>query len=169
MHTGVMVGLVKDVDDPAGQGRVQLSLPTLGIVSGWAPVATAMAGDDRGSWLRPEVGDEALVGFDHGDIDHPYVLGYLWNGQDKPPETDRQNRVIKTPGGHQLRFEDKDGAKKVILVTAAGLALTMDDAASKVEVKCGSLTITLDDAQQSIALSGGGRAVTLQSGQVTIS
>ena len=109
-----------------------------------------------------------LERFDRGDFDHPYVVGFLWNGSDAPPETETKNRIIKTPGGHQLRFEDKDGAKKVILETDGGLAITMDDARKSIEVKCGGQTITLDDTQQSIEIKGGGRAVAMQGGQLKI-
>lgn len=152
MQPGVMIGLVKSVDDPAGQGRVQLTFPTMsGVTSAWAPVATELAGNDRGAWFMPEVGDEVLAAFDHGDFDHPYVIGFLWNGSDKPPEKEVKNRIIKTPGGHQLRFEDKDGAKKVIVKTDGGL------------------TITMDDTQQSIEIKGGGRAILMQAGQLKIS
>jgi phage baseplate assembly protein V len=169
MQPGVMIGLVKSVDDPAGQGRVQLVFPTMGgVTSAWAPVATELAGNDRGAWFMPELEDEVLVAFDRGDFDHPYVLGFLWNGADKPPETEVKNRIIKTPGGHQLRFEDKDGAKKVILKTDGGLAITMDDAKKTIEIKCGAQTVTMDDTQQSIEIKGGGRAIVMQSGQLKI-
>jgi uncharacterized protein involved in type VI secretion and phage assembly len=142
MQPGVMIGLVKSVDDPAGQGRLQLIFPTMGgVTSAWAPVATELAGNDRGAWFMPEL----------NDFDHPYVVGFLWNGNDKPPDTEVKNRIIKTPGGHQLRFEDKDGAKKVILKTDGGL------------------TITMDDTQQSIEIKGGGRAILMQAGQLKIS
>jgi phage baseplate assembly protein V len=169
MQPGVMVGLVKSVTDPAGQGRVQVTFPTLGgVTSGWAPVATELAGKNRGVWFMPELQDEVLVAFDQGDFDHPYIVGFLWNGDDQPPETEVQNRIIKTPGGHQLRFEDKDGAKKVILKTNGGLAVTMDDSNKTIVIACGGQTVSLDDSQQSIQLTGGGRSVTLQSGQVKI-
>lgn len=151
-QTGVAIGLVRSTEDPNGEGRVQLSFPWAGdnMQSAWAPVAMMLAGKDRGAWMMPEVDDEVLVAFEHGDFDHPFVVGFLWNGADKPPETDVKNRIIKTPGGHQLRFEDKDGAKKVIVKTDGGL------------------TITMDDTQQSIEIKGGGRAVTMQSGQLKI-
>jgi phage baseplate assembly protein V len=151
MQPGVMIGLVKSVEDPSGLGRVQLTFPTMGgVTSAWAPVATDLAGNNRGAWFMPEVEDEVLVAFDQGNFDHPYVVGFLWNGNDKPPETEVKNRIIKTPGGHQLRFEDKDGAKKVILKTDGGLVITMDD------------------TQQSIEVKGGGRAITMQAGQLKI-
>ena len=80
---------VKDVDDPNGEGRIRVDFPWMGgnNQSYWAPVATLMSGSGRGSWFMPEVGDEVLVAFDHEDVNHPYILGFLWNGKDKPPET----------------------------------------------------------------------------------
>lgn len=149
---GVAIGIVAELEDPAGQGRVRLTFPWMGptMKSGWAPVSVPLAGKERGSFMMPEVGDEALVAFEHGDFDHPFVLGYLWNGSDLPPESDPLMRIIRTPGGHELRFEDKPGAKKIVVKTEGGLKLTMDD------------------AQQSITLEGGGRAITMQSGQVKI-
>ena len=44
-----------------------------------------MAGDDRGTFFMPDVGDEVLVAFLAGDPQHPFVVGALWNGKDKPP------------------------------------------------------------------------------------
>lgn len=149
---GVAIGIVADVEDPAGQGRVQLTFPWMGptVKSAWAPVSAPMAGKERGIFMMPELGDEALVAFEHGDFDHPFILGFLWNGSDLPPESDTLMRIIRTPGGHELRFEDKPGAKKIVVKTDGGLKLTMDD------------------TQKSITLEGGGRAVTMQSGQVKI-
>ncbi len=36
--------------------------------------------------LFPEINDKVLVGFEHGDIHRPYIVGGVWNGKDKPPE-----------------------------------------------------------------------------------
>jgi uncharacterized protein involved in type VI secretion and phage assembly len=148
---GVVIGIVVDVNDPDGRGQIKLKFPWLGDMdSMWAPLATPLAGENRGMWFMPEIDDEALVAFEHGDFAHPRVIGFLWNGKDTPPETEVQNRIIKTPGGHELRFEDKAGSKKVILKTDGGLKITMDD------------------NDQSIEIVGGGRAVTMKSGQVKI-
>ena len=149
---GVVVGVVTNNEDPDKMGRVKVKFPWLSgeDESHWARVAAPMAGKERGIYFLPEVDDEVLVAFDNGHFGQPYVVGRLWNGKDKPPETETQNRVLKTPGGHQLRFEDKAGSKKVIVKTDGGL------------------TITMDDTTQSIEIKGGGRAVTMKAGQLTI-
>lgn len=149
---GVVTGTIVSTSDPEGQGRVQVGLRFLGGESNsyWAPVATLMSGGGRGSWFMPEVGDEVLVAFQQDDVAHPFVIGCLWNGQDKPPETDVKNRVLLTPGGHTLRFED-GGGKKVILKSSSGQ------------------TITLDDSESSITLEGGGRSLKMSNGVVEIS
>jgi len=151
---GVVTGQVVSRDDPDQQGRVQVSLPYLGgqNQSSWAPVATMMSGGNRGSWFMPEVGDEVLVAFNQDDVAHPYIIGFLWNGQDAPPDPDPQNRMILTPGGHTLRFQDADGSKKVILQSSTGQTVTLDDSGT------GSIT-----------LQGGGRILTMSNGLVQIS
>ena len=80
--SGVVVGVVTDTEDPEGLGRVRVSFPWLGAApqSSWCRVATPLAGDGHGVWFSPELDTEALVAFEHGDFNHPYVLGYLWNG-----------------------------------------------------------------------------------------
>jgi phage baseplate assembly protein V len=109
---GVVVGLVIDVNDPSAAGRVKLSFPWLdeSSQSNWARVATLMAGKERGSWFMPELGDEVLVAFEMGDMDHPYIVGFLWNGQDKPPKTDTKVRLLRTVNGHEIEFTDPEVA-----------------------------------------------------------
>jgi phage baseplate assembly protein gpV len=131
---GVVTGQVVSVKDPDKQGRVQVRFPYMGgqNESYWAPVATLMSGGGRGAWFMPEVGDEVLVAFNQDQVGHPYILGYLWNGLDKPPDGDPNNRVIKTPGGHTLRFEDTAGSTKVILMSNSGQTITLDDSDSSI-------------------------------------
>lgn len=105
---GAVLGLVEHVDDPAGQGRIQVRCPELGqnFLTTWAPIASPMAGNDRGQWMIPEVGDEAVLIFQRGDVNHPIVVGFVWNGQDHAPSTAVRERMIRSKNGHTIRLID---------------------------------------------------------------
>jgi uncharacterized protein involved in type VI secretion and phage assembly len=160
---GVVIGVVTNNQDPESLGRVKLKFPwrDASDESNWARVATLMAGNDRGTYFLPEVGDEVLVSFDHGDITQPYVIGALWNGKDKPPEknSDGKNntRMIKSKSGHKIILNDEQGKEKIDITTKAGNQITLDDSAGneKIQIKdkTGSNSIVIDAAQNSISLS----------------
>lgn len=169
-YPGVVTGIVKNVNDPEGQGRIELQFPWLSEAqrSSWAPVASLLAGKERGAFFMPEVEDEVLVAFEHGDFDHPFIVGFLWNGVDMPPEKTNKNRVIKTPGGHQLRFEDTDGAKKIIIKSAGEHVIEIDDTAQTItlKTKMGEPKVVLNNTSQSITLKGGGRTLEMTGGMI---
>ena len=79
--TGVVVGVVTNNQDPDGLGRVKVKFPWLSDAdeSSWARIAAPMAGKERGLYFLPEVDDEVLVIFEHGDLRFPFVPGALWN------------------------------------------------------------------------------------------
>ncbi len=171
MQPGVAIGIVKSVDD---NGCVQLEYPWLegSPRSPPAPIAAPLAGKGRGAFFMPEVDDEVLVSFQQGDFDHPFVAGFLWNGVDTAPETDPANRVILTPGGHTLRFEDADNKKKIVIKSAGEHHITIDDDPSKTSITIatkGSRSLELSDAGSGkIVLSGGGRTITMENNAVNI-
>jgi uncharacterized protein involved in type VI secretion and phage assembly len=109
---GVVTALVTNVNDPLQQGRVKISFQWLSETheTDFIRIATPMAGNKRGAFLMPEVGDEALVAFEHGDARFPYVIGFLYNGQDYPPAEDVRERVIQSVNGHRIRFLDSTPA-----------------------------------------------------------
>jgi uncharacterized protein involved in type VI secretion and phage assembly len=84
--SSLVVGVVTQNNDPDGLGRVRVKYPALGngVESAWARVASPGAGQERGALMLPVAGDEVVVGFEHGDVRRPYVLGALWNGQARP-------------------------------------------------------------------------------------
>jgi len=89
---GVYTARVTDIKDPDGQGRVKVVLPWSPDPGGkgyevWARLATFNGGKNGRSWFIPEVNDEVLVAFEAGDPRFPYVIGGLWNGSDRPPES----------------------------------------------------------------------------------
>src|SRR3569833_559736 len=82
---GVTTATVINNIDCNGEGRVQLLLPWLPGYLPWARMATPMAGMGRGTYFIPQIGDEVVVAFNHGDVREPYILGTTWNTIDKPP------------------------------------------------------------------------------------
>jgi uncharacterized protein involved in type VI secretion and phage assembly len=155
--TGVVIGLVKDIDDPDGEGRIRVSFPWLGddAVSGWAPIAAPLGGKDRGYFYLPEIDDEALVAFEMGDFDHPFVLGFLHNGVDKPPTggIDKHVRRIKSVAGHVVDLDDRSGSEKVHVKTNGGHLLDLRDNDATIEIATsGGQKITMTDQPAQLEL-----------------
>jgi uncharacterized protein involved in type VI secretion and phage assembly len=159
---GVVTGVVtdnKDENDPAKLGRVKVRLPWLAedVESPWARVATPMAGKQRGLFCLPEVGDEVLVAFEHGDPGHPYVLGGLWNGKDEPPavnpEGKNDQRLLRSRSGLTLLLDDASGKERIVVADKDGeQAVVVDVANKKVVVNSGGdVEITAEQGTVSIA------------------
>jgi uncharacterized protein involved in type VI secretion and phage assembly len=128
---GVVTAVVTDNNDPQNEGRVQVVFPWLGDETPrWLPVASPFAGAGRGLFMMPEADDEAIVAFDHGDIDHGYIVGFLWSPENRPPDDHPDVRGITSRSGHFLRFYDADeagGNRGVLLLVDAhgnGIAMT---------------------------------------------
>lgn len=161
-HHGLLVGVVIDLKDPEQLGRVKVSYPELGDArSDWARLVTPMAGARRGVFLRPEPGDEVLVGFLQGDPRAPYVLGGVWNAPDPPPADDgkpEENnwRFVTSRSGHVVRLDDTRGKERIEIVAAKGeCKVVIDTAAHQVVVHAGKGGIELDAGEGPITLRGG--------------
>ncbi|MGW4776173.1 VgrG-related protein [Streptomyces filamentosus] len=163
---GLVNATVTDTQDPEGSGRVKVAFPWLSdeYASDWARTAQA-AGTGGGEPYIPEVGDEVVVGFELGRLDRPYVLGGLYNGQDRPSgggavdptsgAVDR--RAFASKGGHRLELLDAaGGAQGVRLRTGDGkLTIDLDQAGTAVTVGSdGAVRITAKE-KVSITASGG--------------
>ncbi len=91
VQTGIVTAIAPVIGtDPFSYGRVKVQFPwdhSGGCGSDescWARISILSAGKERGYYSIPEVSDEVLVGFLQGDINHPYVLGSIWNGGKNP-------------------------------------------------------------------------------------
>ena len=159
---GVVVGIVRDIKDPQNLGRVKVDFPWLSEAadavsvssdddrahSYWARVATLMAGKGRGVYFVPEVGDEVLVAFEHGDLNRPYVLGVLWNADDTPPvamDAGGKNdvRAIYSRSGHKIVLDDSDDKPSIQIVDKTGNnSIVIDSANNAMQIKIdGDLSI----------------------------
>jgi phage protein D len=165
-----LIGIVTNNKDPKGWGRVKVKFPTLSEEheSHWARVVTAGAGPNRGFDCLPEVNDEVLVGFEHGDIHRPYIIGNVWNGKDAPPEKVDDSvvkgvrlRTFKTRTGHTMQFveEDKGGSKTGIrLENTKGHKIYLNDSEQFIEIKTkGGHTIKMDDRGKTISIETSGK------------
>jgi uncharacterized protein involved in type VI secretion and phage assembly len=158
-YAGVTEGLVVDVDDPDGLGRVKVKLPWFDSqeVSDWCRVAQTYAGNGYGAFWLPEEGDEVLVGFLFGDPRVPMVLASVYNGVDKPkrPRSSTvDEKAFRTKGGHHLLFDDSSGDKGVEIATAAGHRLTFADDGRRIELAAkGGPSITMDLASGAMTIA----------------
>lgn len=179
-----LVGIVTDNNDPDKLGRVKVKMPTLTEehTTYWARVVATGAGQDRGFDCLPEVNDEVLVCFEHGDINRPYVLGGVWNGKDKPPESVSDSvaagkvrlRTMKTRTGHVLQFveEDKGSSKAGIYITTTkNHKINLNDSDKNIEVKSTKgHQIKIDDQGNKIEIKTvGGHQITMNDAGASIS
>ncbi len=129
---GMVTAKVVSLEDPEQLGRVQVMFPWLpkhknaDLASNWARIAAPMGGKDRGLFFVPEVDDEVLVAFEHGDFNYPYIVGVLWNKTDQPPAGTKKSvlssdkkqvdqRVIRSRSGHLIVLDDTQGEEQIII------------------------------------------------------
>lgn len=150
---GVVAGIVVDNKDPKAHYRVKVKFPWVSesgdyassvkdeedFRTTWCRVTTFMAGSQKGSEQRggfflPEVDDEVLIAFEHGDLRRPYIIGSLWNGIDKPIHDNESQggknsyRSIRSRSGHMLQFvDDAEGKERIILQNLVPAGQTVDD------------------------------------------
>jgi phage baseplate assembly protein V len=158
---GVMAVTVVNNVDLLGMGRVQIQIPGQAVMP-WARVATPMAGLMRGVFFMPQVGDEVLVAFSRGDLTAPFIIGGLWNGVDRPPSlapTDAvTKRVIRTPLGHQIEFDE--ALQTVTITSSTQQKITLDPTKVELSAGLGAASVTVETA---------GRVVISAAAQVEIS
>ena len=101
--------------DPQGKGRVRVRMnwQTNGMQTGWVRVMTPDGGSssdvksNRGFVFIPEVGDQVLLGFRHGDPARPYVMGSLFNGTTGGGGLEGNHmKSLTTRSGHTIKLND---------------------------------------------------------------
>lgn len=158
-YYGVASAIVVDFpdgeSDTTQEGRVPLRLPWLDETTKPCRVSQLYAGNGYGSMWRPEVGDEVLVAFVHGDVREPIILGGLYNGQDKPvspPDESSDQKVFVTKEGHRIVFDDKAGS--ITVATKSGTSITLDGDGKKVTISADA-KITLKAKDIELTADGG--------------
>lgn len=173
---GLVPALVTNNDDPEKNGRVKLKFPWLddGYESDWARLIQLGAGPDSGAVWIPEVNDEVIVGFEHGDMHRPYVVGGIWNGVDKPRLGDGlfDNGKVKRRGfvsrrGHRvILFDAPDKSGIALLTSDSKLKLALNETKAEIHVKAdGTIVI---ESQGNLTLKSAANVSIEASGNLTL-
>lgn len=119
------LGQVTNLNDPDGEGRVKVKIPSLSdnAESYWSRLVAPGAGPERGLEWIPEINDEVLLLFEHGDPNRALVVGGLWSGKNKPPSPSDKcvadgkvnQRIIKSRSGHIIILDDEQGKEQIII------------------------------------------------------
>jgi len=129
------IGVVTDNKDPDKLGRVKVKYPLLNdeVESGWARIAWGAAGKERGTVTLPHVNDEVAIGFEHGDVRRPVILGALFNGVDKPGAD-----LVKETSSLASRFpRDLDVLTKEKVLLTSGKDMTVKAEQGPIAVSSG--------------------------------
>ncbi len=124
--------------DPEGQDRIRVRIPAIdnndqGI---WTRMASLDAGDSRGAFFRPEIGDEVILGFINDDPRDAVVLGMLHSGAKPAPITAKDTNHEKgftTRSKMHLSFNDD--TKTITIDTPAGNSIKIDEQGMSIEIK----------------------------------
>lgn len=161
---GVVVGIVTENNDTEKLGRVKVKFPWLSDddQSDWARVAMLGAGPNAGAVFIPEVQDEVLVAFEHGDIARPFVIGGLWNSKDKPPSGDglfNQGKVKRngfvSRKGHKYTFYEDDSKSGIELITSDGkIDVFLNEKDSEIHIECQGKVLIKSQGDMNIESAG---------------
>ena len=154
--SGLQIGIVTALEnDPDGEDRIKVRLPLINTTDEgiWARIATLDAGKGRGTFFRPEIDDEVVIGFLNEDPRYPIVLGMCHSSAKPAPEPakddnhhkgyvsreklklsfDDEKKIIgmETPAGNKLVLSED--AKGITLEDQNGNKITLDDKGIKIE------------------------------------
>lgn len=178
---GLRRAVVTDNKDPMQFGRIKVQAAWFGeVATDWLRVLSPYAGAEYGWYVLPEIGDEVLIGFLEGDVQHPFVIGSLYNGVDKPPANayhdDNYIKLFQTKAGNLIKIDDTSGEEEITFSTVGennSIVMSNKDRHIQVETK-GDVIIKADgnvqvEAKQDISMKATGdvtiegKAITLKS------
>jgi len=153
---GLHLGVVTQLEgDPDGEDRILVRIPVIHNTAdgAWCRVSTLDAGHERGSFFRPEIGDEVVLGFINNDPRHGIVLGMCNSSENPAPlpssddnhekgfqtrskmkmifNDDKKSFTLETPAGNKFIISEDE--KKIHFEDQHGNKITMDKDGIKLE------------------------------------
>jgi uncharacterized protein involved in type VI secretion and phage assembly len=164
-------GFVTDNDDPEMLGRVKLRVPSVlgDSETGWALPCSPFGGSaNSGLFMVPEVDAQVWAEFEEGNPDRPIWVGVFWQQNGDTPEEAQKSppttRVLRTPSGHVLQFDDESGAEQFRLAHPAGTELLVNEAGTVTWEDAGGNKLTLDAEGNKVILEdSNGNTLTMDS------
>ncbi|MFH1120015.1 MAG: type VI secretion system tip protein VgrG [Bacteroidota bacterium] len=136
---GLQIGKVTQLEnDPSGEDRIKIRLPLISTSDEgiWARISTLDAGNQRGTYFRPEIDDEVIVGFLNDDPRNPVVLGMCHSSANPAPEQAKDTNHLKGyTSREKMRFSFDDEKKIALLETPGGNKLTLSEDAKGIELQ----------------------------------
>ena len=139
---GIVYGVVKENWDQDHPGMVKVEIlhgESGKNVSDWIPVMSPYAGKEFGAYALPEIGTQAVVAFEMGNLHSPVVIGCLWNQKDPvPPKAANEKNTEKTfvtKGGTRILISDEGGKEKIEIETKGKLFIGLDDEKQMVAIR----------------------------------
>jgi uncharacterized protein involved in type VI secretion and phage assembly len=173
---GKFRGFVVDNEDPQKRARLRVRVPSvLGEQeSDWALPCLPFGGlADQGLFAVPEVDAQVWVEFEEGDIQRPVWVGTFWQAEADVPQpaalSPPTTRLLRTPSGHTLQFDDEDGAEKITLFHMKEATLVIDEEGTIALTDAKGAKLTLDAAAEKIVVEdSSGNTMTMSSSGVVI-
>lgn len=148
---GLQIGVVSQLEeDPNSEERILVKFPIVNNTAQgiWARVASLDAGENRGAFFRPEIGDEVIVGFINDDPNHAVVLGMLHSSAKPAPlvaSDDNHEKGFFTRSEMKILFNDEK--KSIAIETPAGKKIILDEDAGTIVIEDeNSNVFTLDSS-----------------------
>lgn len=159
---GIVVGIVTANEDDEKLGRIKVTFPwhSDDNESDWVRLCAFSAGKDRGTVFVPEIGDEVICAFIHGDINRPICLGALFGTEHTPPlkgGNDKNNiKKVKTRSGHEIIFDDDENKESLQIKSKSGHTITFNDEIGNEKIiindKNGVNMIEIDSVKNSMSI-----------------
>ena len=168
---GLHVGIVTALEgDPLGELRIRIKVPPINLTDegAWARLATMDAGNSRGSFFLPDIGDEVVVGFLNDDPRFPLILGMLHSSSHSRPEEttdDNQIRGLYSRSGMHIKFDDE--STKLEILTPAGNSILLDDDAGELHL-ADSNNNKISMSSSGLSLESAGDLILKASGMVKV-